>query len=352
MNIEKLELRDSKIYIENYDSFLLDLGSLNLVLNKQGQRSVYGFDIDSEVKKPIMGKIRSSGQLDLIKGELNLKETHLSGLGGHLDISGQAQNIYELPKAELKFYTEDIPERLIDEKLSIKGVHSARADVGISDNKARITWNADLSKSELEYGKVLRKSDEFKLNVQGGLSWEGNSLYKLNWYVLNLGDSVISGTGRFAPDNISLIIKGQDMDINKVLPLLNIPPKSTGIKRGKADIDAELFGDPIFPEFKANIQSEDVVLYDLGKLTDIYSKLSGRRVKKFRLKTVTADLKADPDKLDIENAELKGDELDLGLKGYYKWGEKYSFEASPIINGREIGLKIYGSTTSFNVGLK
>lgn len=347
--INKLDIEKGKI-----NFFIPDLPELK---TKDFTFQIKGSSFGKPVKVSFSCKFNNSGfdkvnllsSVDAFGANAIIEKLEIYGYEGKLDISGDIKKILTAPQFDLNYSFSEFPYGLIPERISITGQPSLKGNIKNEIGNLYINWNLDLSSCKLNYRDLYQKNEGSELKIQGGVTYK-NADVSLNWYVIELHGATISGTGTINGDKVNINVRSESVDLKKLAQSLVFIKKY--VDDGVLNIKGKVSGDKDSINLTAKINIKDIRVKNLEGLSDLYSKITGDKKTLFKVKNLDADILIDKEKLKINNLNLKGGDLEGWGKGYYRWGDEINFVVYPRFHGREIGLRIYGSSDSIKVGLK
>ena len=161
----------------------------------------------------------------------------------------------------------------------------------------------------------------------------------------------ISGTGTiYNSEDIDLNVIGEGLDLG--LLGNNISALKKYISSGAIDVRGKLKFSADNTDFSAKAQVSQLMLKNLGEISNLYKKLSGNNKSEFLLEKVDIEIFTDNKQLVLKELKAEGGDIEGWGKGSIKWDRGLSFVVYPRIYGKEIGLRIYGAPGDIKVRLK
>ncbi|MDA3793307.1 MAG: hypothetical protein PF545_06625, partial [Elusimicrobia bacterium] len=265
-------------------------------------------------------------------------------------IKGKIDKLFTSPVVDLEYKYREFPGRIENGEFLINGNPSLAGKIRTKNNRLNIGIHLDLTESSISYKDIYKKSLSEKLTLQGGLFYNKGNI-DISWYLLELPGASLSGTGSILNTGETIInIIGEEIDLNKLRNNFSFIKKyvTGGTMNTRSTFNYSGDG----PDMDIYFDVDNMSIMNFPGLTKLYEKLADKTKKRFDINNTTAKLKLTKEKLQLDNIELTGDDLEGTGKGYYIWGEEVNFVFYPRIEDRKIGLRVYGSTDNIKVGLK
>ncbi len=232
----------------------------------------------------------------------------------------------------------------------MRGAPELRGNIRTKDKRLNIGGQLDLTRSPVSYKDIYKKNAGEKLKLQTGLFYSPGNI-DISWYLLEFADFSLSRTGSISTDGVTVLnIIGEDIKLRKLRDNFSFIKKY--IAGGNMNIRSTFKESSGRPEAEVNLDIKNLGIINFKGLTNLYEKLSNKRETRFDINNTSVKLKLTKERLRIENLELTGGDIEGTGKGYYIWDKELNFTLYPRIEGRKLGLRVYGSTDNVKVSLK
>ncbi|MEA3505985.1 MAG: AsmA-like C-terminal region-containing protein, partial [Elusimicrobiota bacterium] len=288
--------------------------------------------------------------VNIVENEAFINHIVLEGKAGQLYADGEIEDFFTAPVADLKYEYRDFPGVIEDNGFFIEGAPELNGKIRTKGKKLDITVLMNMAESGISYKDIFKKPSGERLRLQSGFSYHLGNV-DINWYLLETSGGALSGTGTiFKTGDTVINLIGEDIDLKELRNNFLFIKKYIAKGNMSTRSVLEKTGDEI--DMKVAFDIDNLGIINFEPLADLYKKLTDKSKSQFNINSVQAKLKLTPNQLAVDDLQLKGGDVEGSGKGYYEWRRELDFTLYPRIEGRRIGLRVYGSTDNVKIGLK
>jgi len=307
--------------------------------------------VSLEFKSPQIGldSFILGAAVDISENAGIINNLRIAGYDSIFTLKGTVENILNIPKADLNYKLEKVAEKMFDGKVKFFQQPEVKGKIESDLMKPIITLRADLTNAEINLDEFNKAAgEEFK--VQGGITLSSKGAV-INWYVLQLANQSVSGTGNIG--------KLKEVDINLISEELDLAKLSRNFKFIRKYVAAGLMnirgnvesnGKPL--QFSGNVKINNFKVKNFPGLINLYRKIARSKKQVVDLGEFSVNLFVNKKELQINQMNASGGDVTGRGRGYISKNGEIDFVLYPQILGRELNYRIYGSTDNIQLDLK
>jgi len=348
-DISRVKMVDGEINL--YPPVWPDISITDVAINvrKESSHKPVEINIEAGFRNSGLKRMKFTCFVDGLRDIAEIKEFQVEGFMGKMDLTGKIENVTKKPRLKLEYRISDFPEGLLPKNIIWNGYSEITGRIEHQNDRLHVDVRADLTDSQIVYGKYFSKPAGIMLKLQGGFFYF-LGIAEVDWYVLNLAGAVFSGTGTIQKNSLALNMIGESIDVKTTVAFS--PLLKGYATAGQMNMKGKFSSSLDHPVFSGVFNFKELMIGNFGALTSLYKKITGTEKKTLKFANVKANITVDNSKIDVNHFQSDSGDVAGWFKGRYVWGKKMGFEAHPVIYGKEIGFSISGSTDNIKVSLK
>ncbi|GEM_PF-3027599 len=336
-----VEVREGKVNMYPPDFPELKMVAVDISVEEIGRGTGYDLSFSSEFLDSELESLDINAAVDRREQRTLVNEIVLKGYEGEFVMSGYIDNVLGNPAFNLQWGVRKFPHGLLSDFLTFEGRPRISGTVKEELSSIDLEWSFDFTDSFLSISDIYYKQPGRNLKFMGRAGLD-NEVIKIDWCVFETGGTFLSFVGEIYGGEINLSVIADSIELTEAVS--DFPGWRKYIAGGEADINGAVSGSLDDPLFSGRISSEDVRVENFSALENLFRRITGIQRDFMRLGNTDVDLKIDREKLNIESLSADNGDIRGSLSGSYFWDGNLDFNMRPNIFGRELIIKVSGST--------
>jgi hypothetical protein len=348
-NIKRFKILDGSLNFIVSERTKIETRNLDLNIRRISD-NILKLKLNSDFVDPGMDEVVLGALVDISKNYADISSFKLKGYEGVLDLKGNVKNLFNAPQLNLKYEVSSFPIGILPKNVELIGDPSFKGTIEGRQNKIYLNWNIDFFPCDINYKKIYYKSAGENMRFQGGIIQHALA-FDINWYVIEMFDTAISGTGTIENfDDMEINVIFEAVDLKRMSKVTKVFDKY--IDGGTIDFRGKLKKAEAVTSLRGKVSTNDLKIKNIKDLTKLYKLVAGSKKEVFNFRKTEMDIFMDSKILNIDNLKSRGGDIAGRGRGYYRWNKEINFDVYPKIYGKEIGLKIYGTPEKVKISLK